>query len=263
MSEVKTGLEGVLGHIDETGTKGQIYYSALTGSLGTLNAGIGTAVNTGSSLVYFGSAMVNAGGLWAHVSQSTKAIGSAGKGFVCYNIEAGTDATVDATVGGTAADVAGAIAARAGTQTAHAQLAYVTVGSMGSVLAGSIVNERTFVQPTTISYVTGVDYSIEENKKDVWNRATFAHYKPGRKTGKISIKTLYVNNGSANFWPTSSTFHTVPTCALTLSIDDIAGTIGNALLFQRCGKDSTALSQPEEDLDSFDISATFGSLVKF
>lgn len=263
MPEVKTGLEGVLGHIDETGTLGKVYYSLLTGSAGTKNAGCGTAASGGTNKLYYGSAMVCCSGVWNHVAAGTTTIGSAGAGVVVKALEVGSDGSVDLITGGTAANVAAAKTARTGTTAGCAPLGYVTVGTSGSVIAGSIVDERTFVQSTTISYVTGVDYSLEENKKDVWNRATFAHYKPGRKAGKLSVKELYVNNGSADIWPTSSTYHTVPTCAFSLKLNDIAGTVGNDLMFQRCGKDSTGFSQPEDDVDTFDISATFGSMVKW
>jgi hypothetical protein len=263
MAEVKTGLEGVLGYFSECGTLGKPFYSALHGSAGTKGVGVGTAVNTGSSMVYIGSGFVNCSGVWKQITATAIAVGSSGSATKFYGIEAGSDGVIDLIAGGTGASVSAAVSARTATTAGQTPLAYVTVGTSGSVLAGSIVDERSFHVPATVSYVTGVDYSLEQNKKDVWNRATFAHYKPGRPAGKLSIKELYTDFGSADVWPASSTFNTVPTIAMTLSIDDVAGTVGETLLFQRCGKDSTALSQPEEDLDSFDISATFGSLVEF
>jgi len=263
MAEVKTGLEGVLGHADENGTLGKVWYNLIVGSAGTKNVGVGTKSNNGANAVYYGSGMVCCSGVWVHVPQGTKTIGSASAEYVCKNIEVGSDGAVDVTSGGTAADVAGAISARTATKAGHAALAYVTVGTSGSVIGGSIVDERTFLTPTTISYVTGVDYSIDTGMKSVFNRDTFAHYKEGRQTGKLSIKENYVNQGSADVWPTSSTYHTVPTAAFSLAINGVDGTISEELLFQRCAKDSTGLSQPEEDVDTFDISATFGSLTRY
>lgn len=263
MAEVKSGLEGRLGWIDETGTLGQVYYNAMHGSAGTKGLGVGTAATTGTSMVYIGSGFHCCSGVWKYITAQTLAIGSAGAETVCFGVEVGSDGTVDLVTGGTAEGVSAAIAARTATTAGQTPLAYVTVGTGGSVIGGSIVSERTFCTNGSISYVTGVDYSIEDNHKDVWNRATFAHYKPGRPTGKLTVKELYVNQGSADVWPTSSTYHTVPTIAMTLDIDDINGTVGETLMFQRCAKDSTALSQPEEDLDTFDISATFGSKVQF
>lgn len=262
MAETKTGLEGILGWADETGTLGKPYYSAMHGSAGTKGLGVGTAANNGTSMVYIGSGYHCCSGVWKYIAATSIAVGSAGAETVCIGIEAGSDGVIDKVTGGTAAGVAGAIAARTATTAGQTPLAYVTVGTGGSVIAGSIVSERTFLVPTTISYVTGVDYSLEENKKDIFDRATFAHYKAGRKAGKLTVKELYVNQGSADIWPTSSTFHTVPTVAFSLQIDDIDGTVGEDLLFQRCAKDSTSLSQPEEDSTTFDISATFGSLVQ-
>ena len=139
----------------------------------------------------------------------------------------------------------------------------VQTGLEGVLKFRNIAGTASVDTGSTLSYVTGFDYSWEENKKDIWNRATFAHYKKGRPAGKLTVKELYVNQGSADVWPTSSTYWTVPTVAFTLEVDDIAGTVGETLMFQRCAKDSTALSQPEEDTDTFDISATFGSKVTF
>ena len=263
MAEVKTGLEGRLGWFTECGTLGKVYYTALHGSLGTKGLGVGTAATNGTNLLTVGSGYVNCSGVWKYVSATQVAAGSAGAETICVNVEVGSDGVVDVTAGGTAEGVSAAIAARTATKAGHAPLAYVTVGTGGSVIGGSIVNERSFHTAGTISYLTGLDYSLEENKKDIWDRATFSHYKAGRDTGKLTIKELYVEQGSSDIWPTSSTYHTVPTVAFELAIDGINGTVSEALLFQRCGKDSTSLSQPEEDMTTFDISATFGSLIKF
>jgi len=262
MAEVKTGLEGVLGWFSECDALGKVYYNALAGSAGTLNCGVGTNATTGQNRVYAGSALVNSSGVWTAISAGSLTIGSAGAETVCVGIEAGTDGLSKVT-GGTAEGVAGAIAARTGTTAGKVPLAYVTVGTSGSVLAGSIVDERTFLTAAPISYVSGVDYSVDENKLDIYNRATFAHYKSGRKTGKLTVKEMYVDHGSLDVWPTSSTWHTVPTIAFELAIDGVNGTVSEALLFQRCGKNSLGFTQPEEKEDTGEISATFGSLSRF
>lgn len=260
MPEVKNGLEGVLGWMDENATLGKVYYTGLAGSAGTKSAGCGTKANDGSNAVYFGSAMVCCSGKWVHVAQGTKTIGSAGAATVCVNVEVGSDGVVDATVGGTAATVADAIVARAGTLAGHCPLGYVTVGTSGTVKSGSIVDDRTFLVPTSISYVRGLDYSWDQAPTAIYNRAAFAHYKGGRKKGKLTVKEDYVVSGSADIWPTTSTYWTVPTVAFELQINGIAGTVGEALLFQRCACDSKSMSQPDETEDSYEISALFGSV---
>ncbi len=263
MAEVKTGLEGIVGWINETGTLGKVYYNGVVGSAGTQGCGVGTAATTGMNRVYWGSGFVNCSGVWVHVAQGTVVIGSGDTVVECKNVEVGSDGVVTIVEGAGAANVAAAIAARTGTTAGKTPLAYVTLGTSGSVLSGSIVDERSFHTATPIGYVTGFEYSIDENKKDVYSRATFAHYKAGRKIGKLSVKELYVNHGSFDVWPTSSTYHTVPTIGVELAVNDIAGTIGESLLFQRCGKDSTSVGQPEDDLDSAEISANFGSMSRF
>lgn len=266
MAEVKTGLEGRLGWFTECGTLGKVYYHALVGSAGTKACGIGTAATNGTNLVYFGSGYVNCSGAWVHVAQSTLAVGSCTGGTTqvqCYGVEVGSDGVVSKTTGTVAANVADAISARAGTTAGKCPLAYVTVGTSGSVLAGSIVNERSFHTSGSISYVTDFSYGWDMNKKDVFNRATFAHYKPGREMGNLSVKELYVEAGSADVWPTSSVYHTVPTIAMELAIDGVDGTASEVLLFQRCAKNSVGLAQPEDDMDTFDLSASFGSMSAF
>lgn len=110
---------------------------------------------------------------------------------------------------------------------------------------------------TTLSYVTGVDYSWEEQKKDVWNRATFAHYKSGRAQGKLTAKLLYVNHNDIDKLKTAVTGITFPQSYFELQIDGINGTGEEVIAFADCGLDSHSLSQPEDDLDSYELSFTF------
>lgn len=110
---------------------------------------------------------------------------------------------------------------------------------------------------TTISYCTGFDYSFEENKKDVWNRATFAHYKPGRGVGKATAKCLYVNHDDIDQIKAALEGYTNPTQYLELQIDGINGTGEKVIAFGMAALDSQSFSQPEEDLDSLDLSFTF------
>jgi hypothetical protein len=110
---------------------------------------------------------------------------------------------------------------------------------------------------TTISYVTGFDYSWEENKKDVYNRATFAHYKPGRAVGKATCKMLYVDHTDVNQIKTALSGYTHPVQYIELQIDGINGTGEKVIALANAGLDSQSFSQPEEDLDSLDLSFTF------
>ena len=262
MAEVKTGLEGRLGWMDENGTLGKVYYNSVHGSAGTKGLGVGTAANTGSSMVYIGSGFHCSSGVWKYISATSVAVGSSGSAVRFYGIEAGSDGVVDLIAGGTGANVAAAISARTATTAGQTPLAYVTVGTSGSVIAGSIVNERTFHVPTSISYVTGVDWSTDEAIRPIHDGPDFKHYKAGRKyPGKLGVKELYVNMGSADVWPSSSTYHTVPTIAFELDIDGINGTVSESILFQRCAKESQAFSQPEVEDDTYDLSVQFGNMV--
>jgi hypothetical protein len=110
---------------------------------------------------------------------------------------------------------------------------------------------------TTLSYVTGFDYSYEENKKDVWNRATFAHYKPGRAVGKATCKMMYVDHTDVNQIKAALSGYTSPVQYIELQIDGINGTGEKVIALGNCGLDSQSFSQPEEDLDSMDLSFSF------
>lgn len=109
---------------------------------------------------------------------------------------------------------------------------------------------------STLSYVTGFDYSWDEAKKDVWNRASFAHYKAGRATGKATCKLLYVNNTDVDAFKAAVTGITFPQAYIELQIDGINGTGEKVMAFANVGLDSSAISQPEDGLDS--LTLTFG-----
>ena len=110
---------------------------------------------------------------------------------------------------------------------------------------------------TTLAYVTGFDYSWDEQKKDVWNRATFAHYKPGRAQGKASCKLNYVDQTDIDQVKKALASYTSPQQYIELQIDGINGTGEKVIAFASSGLDSHSFSQPEDDLDTYDLSFTF------
>lgn len=110
---------------------------------------------------------------------------------------------------------------------------------------------------TTISYVTGFDFSWEENKKDIFNRATFAHYKEGRGMGKATAKCLYVNHDDVDQVKTALANYSYPQQYIELQIDGIDGTGETVLAFANAGLDSQSFSQPEDDSSTLDLSFTF------
>jgi hypothetical protein len=258
MAETKDGLEVVYGYLDQTGALGKVYYNSLTGSAGTKNLGVGTAVNTGSSMVYFGSGVAVANGKVVKVAQSTVAIGSAPVANVCYTIEVGSDMTVHATAGGTGAAVSNAVTARAGTTAGHAPLAYVTVGTSGSVLSGSIVDERTFLASTKFSYVTGWNPDITDSPKHIFDGTSYAHSKCGRVVGKFGLKQLFVTDTDP--WPTDpGTFMTKSRIAIEADYKGLTGTTELLDLHLDCVKENRSVSHPEEGAVTVDYSGFYGS----
>jgi hypothetical protein len=127
-------------------------------------------------------------------------------------------------------------------------LKYRNVAGTASVAAG-----------TTVSYCTGFDYSWEENKKDIFNRATFAHYKPGRGIGKVTAKMMYVNQTNVDQVKKALADCTFPRQYIELQVDGVAGTGEKVIALANCGLDSHSFSQPEEDVDTMDISFTFAT----
>ncbi len=123
---------------------------------------------------------------------------------------------------------------------------YRLIAGTASVAAGS-----------TLSYVTGAEYSWDEEKKDVYNRATFAHYKSGRGKGKFSGKQLYVNQTDIDAFRAAVTGITFPQAYVELQIDGINGTGEKVIALASCGLDSHSVSQPEDDLDNAELSFTF------
>lgn len=124
---------------------------------------------------------------------------------------------------------------------------YICQVGTASVAAGS-----------TLSYVTGADYTWDEQKKDVYNRATFAHYKPGRGQGKFTAKLLYVNQTDVDAIKTAQSGYTYPQAYVELQVDGVDGTGEKVIAFANAGLDSHSVSQPEDDLDSLELSFTFG-----
>jgi len=110
---------------------------------------------------------------------------------------------------------------------------------------------------STLSYVTGVDYSWDEQKKDIFDRATFAHYKAGRGLGKLTAKCLYVDQTDIDALKTAVADVSFPHAYFELQIDGIAGTGEKTIAFANCGLDSHSFSQPEEDSTTTDFSFTF------
>lgn len=266
MAEVKTGLEVTLGFLDQTGTQGKVYYNALTGSAGTKNLGIGTAYNTGSRVVYYGSGLAVCSGVAKVVSQGTGTMAaSAHEGSVtCYNLEVGSDTTFDITAGTEDTTVADAIVARAATQAGHVQLGYVTVTNAGSVLAGSIVDELTFGDPSRIGYVTGANYELSDSPIHVYDGSAYAHSKRQRARGKASYKVDFIEDGSVSLWSTSGTgYMTVPRGIIELDYAGFRGTSEEIHLLLDAVKENTAYDFPEEEVSGADVTAFFASRMRY
>ncbi len=120
-----------------------------------------------------------------------------------------------------------------------------------------VAGTATVAGGSTLSYVTGAEYSWDEEKKDVYNRATFAHYKPGRGKGKFSAKMLYVNQTDIDAFRAAVTGITFPQALIELHVDGINGTGEKAIQLASAGLDSHSVSQPEDDLDNAELSFTF------
>ena len=112
---------------------------------------------------------------------------------------------------------------------------------------------------STLSYVTGFDFSWEENSKPVFDRASFAHYKAGRGLGKATGKMMYVDHADVDAIKTAIADYSYPQCYIELHIDGIDGTGEKTLAFANCGLDSQSFSQPEEDTDTLDLAFTFAT----
>jgi hypothetical protein len=136
-------------------------------------------------------------------------------------------------------------------------LAETKTGLEGVVKYRLIAGTASVATGSTLSYVTGADYSWDSDKKDVFNRATFAHYKSGRGKGKFSAKTLYVNQTDADAFRAAVANVSFPHAYIELQIDGIAGTGEKVLCFANSGLDTLSLSQPDDDLDSQELAFTF------
>ncbi len=263
MSETKTGLEVTILKHDQTGTQGKVFYNALLGTLGTAGCGVGTAATTGISKVYVGSGVAICSGVVRYITGGTSTVGSSAAEYTCYNVEVGSDGTVDITTGTAAASVAAAIAARTATQSGHVQLGYVTTGTSGTVKSGSIVDERTCSVGTALSYMTGADYEWSDSPIHVYDGSAYAHSKKQRGKGKVTLKQNFVVS-TDDPWPsTGGDYMSVPRIALEYNIDDIGGTVGNVTLLTDCVKESAAVSMPEEEMDTSEYSAFYGSMMEW
>jgi len=263
MAEVKTGLEVTVLKHDQTGTLGRVFYNALLGTLGTRGFGVGTAATTGTSMVYVGSGVGICSGMVRQYGPVSSAVGSAGAGNVCYNVEIGSDGVLDVTAGGTGVTVANAITARSATQGGHCQLGYVTVGTSGSVVSGSIVGERSFSVGTALSYMSGADYEWSDSPIHVYNGSAYAHSKKQRAKGKVTLKQNFVAS-TDDPWPsTGGDYMSVPRISLEYNVDDIGGTVGNVTLLTDCVKDNAAVSMPEEEGMTSEYGAFYGSMMEW
>lgn len=112
---------------------------------------------------------------------------------------------------------------------------------------------------STISYCTDFSYSWDQNKKDVFDRATFAHYKPGRAMGNCSMKLLYVDETHLSAFRTAQSDQSYPHAYFELHIDGVDGTGEKALALANAGLNSTSFTQPEDDLDTVDFSFSFST----
>ena len=266
MAEVKTGLECVIGYLDQTGTKGKVYYNALTGSAGTKNLGIGTAYTNGSRAVYFGSGLAVCSGVAKIVAQGTGTVAASATvgSFTTYNLEVGSDLTFDVTGGTQSTSVANAVSSRAGTQAGHCQLAYVTVDGGGSLLVGSIVNERTQGDPASIGYVTGFSYEWTKNPIQVYDGSTYAHSKTQRGEGKWTLKKNLVSGSTDDPWAAClGEYMTVDRIIVEADYLGLAGTTEEVDLFLNCVKDNESVDRPETEPMEEEYSAFFGSKLVF
>ena len=103
-------------------------------------------------------------------------------------------------------------------------MAEAKTGLEGVVKYRLIAGTASVAGGSTLSYCTGFDYSWDEQKKDVYNRATFAHYKDGRGAGKASCKLLYVNQTDVDAFRTAIASYSYPQSYIELHIDGINGT---------------------------------------
>ena len=138
-------------------------------------------------------------------------------------------------------------------------MAETKTGLEGIVKYRMIAGTASVGAGSTLSYVTGADYSWDTNKKDVFNRATFAHYKKGRGLGKFDAKMLYVDYTDVTNFRAAVTGITSPQCYVELQIDGINGTGEKVISMPNCGVDSFKFSQPEDDLDNLDVSFTMAT----
>lgn len=261
MAEVKTGLECVVGYINQDSTLGKVYYNEMTGSAGTKTLGVGTQATSGTNLVRIGSGVGLANGVFFSAGSQTATIGSAGAETVCKTIEMGTDGVAVVTAGGTAATVADAKTARAGTTAGRVPLAIVTVGTSGSVISGSIVDERTFATSTTLSYGLGQDYEFSDSPIHIYNGSAYAHSKKQRGMGKITLKNNMVYGSSP--WPSTSSFATVPRIGITVDYKGITGTSEEVHLLTDCVKENESHSVPETEEATTELPAAYFGDITF
>jgi hypothetical protein len=135
----------------------------------------------------------------------------------------------------------------------------VKTGLEGVLKYRNVAGTAAVAAGTTLSYVTSFEYSWDESVMDVWNRKTFAHYKPGRAKGKASCKLLYVNQSDVDQIKAALTGYTNPQQYVELQIDGINGTGEKVIALANCALDSHSLNQPEDDLDSLELSFVFST----
>lgn len=272
MAEIKSGLEIESGFLDTTGSLGKVYYHSFIGSAGTKACGVGTKVNTGSRTVHVGSGMVIASGKLKNVAINNTGTFAAAVGIgsvVCYNIEVGSDAVVDIVAGTVNTSVAYAIqtgaGSRAGSQAGHAPLGYLTVDDAGSLLAGSIVDDRTFKASTALNYGKGLGCDIPTgNPLHIWNGSAYAHSKVQRKSGKVTISQNFTAKATDNPWDalddaSNKLYMSVPRCAIELDNMGVTGTTEFIELLLDCVKENESVTTPEEADSTREFSAFYGS----
>ena len=269
--EVKTGLEVQGGYFDQTGSLGKVFYHGFIGSAGTKACGVGTKVNTGSRTVHVGSGIVVASGKVKNVAVNNTGTFAAAVGtgnFICYNIEVGSDATVGIVAGSANTSVAYAIqtgaGSRAGTTAGKAPLAYLTVNDAGSLVAGSIVDDRTFLASSDLNYGQGISYELSDSPIHVWDGPTYAHSKKQRTMGKVTLNQGFVASPTDDPWygladATQKLYQSVPRCALELDHMGVAGTTEFIELFVDCVKENESVETPETETMSREFSAFYGS----
>ena len=271
MPEVKSGLEVEGGHFDQTGTLGRIYYHSFIGSAGTKACGVGTKVNSGSRAFHVGSGIVIASGKVKNVAVSntgTIAAAAAVGSVICYNIEVGSDAVVSIVAGSQNTTVEYAIqvgaGSRAGSTAGKAPLAYMTVTDAGTLLAGSIVDDRTFLASTALGYSKGISHDLSDNPIHIFDGSSYAHSKKQRNPGKVTLSQNFLAKATNDPWDslddaTQKQYMTVPRCAIEMDYMGVAGTTEYVELLIDCVKESESVATPEEADMTREFSAFFGS----